>query len=177
VILFSLRDIKKGEEICNCYTGFDYPSRFETPEKSREVLQRQWGIFCDQNCLCYDKAYCDKIKRRSELNAAIMRFKLTPSSAGRKKIPETLALLEELLEFQKEMNFEVINRWLMLDVGFQIAITKQDSVELAIRYITEAYELVRRIVHPEHNEQVKKYQMCMRNPQTHRYYLTMEKRD
>jgi len=46
-IRYAIRDIKKGEEICFAYVGFDDIGERITPEKSRQELQKRRGIVCD----------------------------------------------------------------------------------------------------------------------------------
>jgi len=162
-ILYARRDIKKGEEICFTYVGFDDVGERITPEMSREELQKRWGIVCDENCLCYDKKYIQKLNYGKELDTAIVGPGMNPSVS--------LARVNKLLELEKELNLLQVRMKRTLFDGFQIGIMRKKTMKLGLDYVNEAYELAKRIAHPEYNGLVKMYKMYMELPSAHTVYL------
>jgi len=163
-ILSSLRDIKRGEEICIAYAGMDYIGESMGPVVAREVLKSKWGIICDEkSCLCYDKAYNAKLKELKELDDEIIRLRYNPVAA--------LVLVKKLLELEKVLNLLQVRMTRSLFDAFEIAITNESTVKVGLEFVTEAYELAKRIAHPERNGLVKKYKKYMENPSSHLFYL------
>jgi len=161
-ILYALRDIKEGEEICYSYVSLEEILGNRTPEFSRQLLKHKWGIVCDQKCLCFDKTYNQKLNARKELYKQIYLSKWYPTIA--------LNYTKSLLELEEELNMPQSRMKVSLYVAFTHAIGNARTVELGVRYITEAYELAKRIAHPEHNRFVKEYKGYMEDPSSHRAF-------
>jgi len=134
-----VRDIKKGEEICITYTAFSNLEKTETPEMSRLVLLSKWGILCDENCLCYDKAYFEKIQQGRELTKAMARI------GDSKTRTESFALAAEtkMRELKNDLNMSMAMLKKTLDDrdGFQITVKEMTSAEFVVEFLKEAYEL------------------------------------
>jgi len=161
-ILYALRDIKNREEICFSYLPLVEIFGNGTPDYFRQLLKYKWGIVCDQNCLCFDKTYIQKLNYRKELHKQIFLTKSFPAVA--------LNYAKSLLELEEELNMLQARMKVTLYVAFVHAIGNAETVELGVGYITEAYELAKRIAHPEHNEDVKMYKKFMEDPSSHKAF-------
>jgi len=172
-ILFAVRDIKKGEEICISYVLFDDIFMNFGEYANLEVIRlglSQYGIVCDANCLCFDKTYSQKLYDGKRLDDWI--------TAARPEVNPSIALtrVKKLLELEKELNLVEVRMKRTLFEGFRIAIMRKKTRELGLDYIREAYELAKRIVHPEQNELVKKYKKYMDDPSALKADLWNERR-
>jgi len=133
-ILFALQDIKKGEEVCISYLGFDDIGGNLTPDMGRQLLRANWGITCDQNCLCFNQAHLEKVKRGRELNETLIRF------GTAENVSEAQAIGQRCLELQKglDISMTVVKR--TLKDGLVITVkemksTGEDELQLLVDYV------------------------------------------
>jgi len=154
-ILFALQDIKNGEEVCISYLGFD-DIQGPTPDMGRQLLRGKWGITCDQNCLCFNQAHLEKVKRGRELDEALT------SLGSAENMPEAQAIGQKCLELQKglDISLTVVKR--TLKDGLVITVkemksTAEDELQLLVDYVWESVDFTQQKKrHSEQNEQGKK---------------------
>jgi len=141
-ILFALRDIKRDDEICISYVRFNDLHRTETPEGSREVLRLRWGIICDENCLCFDAAYCENIKKGRELDN-VMGL-ITPLGSVVCKSSKILGTVKKCLRsalMAADLDLSVIIvKKTPHEEGYQVAVKEMNSFESGMRFLNEVYE-------------------------------------
>jgi len=140
-ILFALQDIKKGEEICISYLGYEDLHGTMTSEMARHLLRFRWGIICAQNCLCYDQAYLRRIKQGRELDKALIILGSTQNVA------EAKAAAKKCVKLQKGLNFSFTSVKRTPEDGLVITVKDMRSVgekELIVDYVKEACEFDRR---------------------------------
>jgi len=145
-ILIALRDIRKGEEICRSYVGFGLITKMVTPEFTRRILRDVWGIVCDKNCVCYDKAYYEKIKLGWELRLSMVRFESAET------VNEVFVEGNKCVELENQLKLLAVNVRRTLKDGYQINVSEMSSRTLLIVAIESEKQLRN---HPEYNEQVK----------------------
>jgi len=133
-ILFALEDIKKGEEICILYMGFVDINATMSPKTARRIMRAKWGITCDQNCLCFDKAFYQKVKQGRKLDKALHALGLAQTRH------EELAALRRCRcpEVEKDLNMLAINVKRTLEGGLQIKISEMNVLELILYFLNEA---------------------------------------
>ena len=54
-------EIKAGEEITHTYARIYDPVTGMSAEEMRDVLEKQWGIKCPDNCVCLDREAVEKV--------------------------------------------------------------------------------------------------------------------
>jgi len=138
MILVSLRDLKKDEEICISYVvGPLNLSETRTPEMIRENLRLKWGIVCNPNCLCFhDRFYCEKIKFARVLEKA-MRLIVESGSVGNADVESYITTRLGQLERNGGLReLSVIGLKRTVELGFQILPMEVNSALSLIEFLT-----------------------------------------
>jgi len=133
-------DIKKGEEICVSYFGYDDLHSTMTADNARLFLQHQRGIVCDENCLCFNEEHLQKIKLGRELAKALVS--LGSAVIQRHNGAEAHAAAERCVELQRLLPFSIIVVKRTPTDGFQIIIKEVQAQELISNYLDEARKSV-----------------------------------
>ncbi len=147
-MLFAERDIEAGEEICISYTTFKDFAKNIPAHVSRNVLETKWGIVCKSDCVCYDVETQQILERSYELDSEIIQF-------GTINPDRSLAAVKELLENQEIIGSSFGGKARTLYDGFQVGIGREKTMDLAEKYIQEAYEISSSYRHPRCEEVLK----------------------
>ena len=165
-ILFSERDIEAGEEISIEYTASSDPSKGTSPDVSRLILLRKWGLTCPDDCVCKDLGRNQLVKKAMDLDARInLAATFDPTQA--------LRMVEALLVIHEQINSSWISKERAYYDGFQIAILKRRTLKKAKVYIQHAYDIHATIISPLSSE-AKRYKSYIDHPELHRNYLLLE---
>jgi len=133
-----MQDIKKGEEICISYVGFDDFKHVNNQEKVRKILRTYWGIACDPSCSCFDMAFYEKVKQGRQLNDALTRL-----ASDEQNRTEAWAAVKKCLKKEKKLDLTLINVKRTIEEGFQITVKNINSTELVAQFMNEACEMAK----------------------------------
>jgi len=177
-ILYALRDIQEGEEICYRYGYFStFTEPSDSPNQSLEdelhdrslVLIGQWGIKCPDDCFCKAASTLDML------------------SFGRKVMVELQALVQtgvtEVVltvgaDLLKRIYHRLYSSWIDRASThcflFQTAIRSSKTMPKAGQHIRSAVEICRAVC--PFSERTKEYENMMKHPEMDPNYLMIDKR-
>ena len=177
-ILFALKDIQPGEEICICYYASFFmlvPMKHSTVMSVEEefnfykkVLASDYGITCSTNCYCQDPTILTLVKEGRHLYAT------TDALATQLKTEEALAAGEKLLGIYRRLNVSWVYRGLTDVLVFHVAVQKSEFLPKAMLHIRSAVDLFRKIC-PYSEKLTKKYEKLLEQPETDPIYLAIDK--
>ncbi|KAJ6646346.1 SET domain-containing protein 5 [Pseudolycoriella hygida] len=149
LILYSLTDIKIGQEITINYQQFDDVRCKTTPEDSRALLQQKWHITCPLDCFCYDKETAELMEqnRKNDKNLPTLSWK------------KALELIRELIRNYEKLGSPLCNYAQTFSDGYLLAKSKND-LGTAKCLIEALYTINFFILSPE-SEEVKRIAQLM----------------
>ena len=148
-ILFSLRDIQPGEEICVTYCSFARmdlsrpTARLRPPEMEFSVypqsLKLNWNIVCPVNCYCKDPEARKLVMEGRRLNDDIQFH------ADRSNTREALSAGDKLLGIHRRLNLSWTQRaFIKIDL-FQISLMKRETIFKTYQYIRDTLQVYKSI--------------------------------
>jgi len=97
---------------------------------TRQLLRDKWNVSCDEDCLCYDQAYYEKVENGREVDKAASLLWTASEKV------EGLAV-----EMKKELKLSVINVKRTIEKGLEITIKEMNSVKLSMEVINRASKM------------------------------------
>lgn len=186
MVVFAERDIEEGEEICVNYTLFSETSwqlvlfagnatnqEGWTPKKSRKLLKSKYSIICPSDCFCRTEGLEEDIALSRTMNEAILATLNGNVEDLAHEAEISLQILVKLLVMQRKVKSMLFDRIRILGMGFEIAVRQKKTLPLAMEFVTEAYEMLTKILHPQ-VEYLQKYEKWMKDPASHEDYLKFE---
>jgi len=174
-ILFSLRDIQPGEEICVTYCSFARmdlsrpTARLRPPEMEFSVypesLKLNWNIVCPVNCYCKDPEARKLVMEGRRLNDDIQFL------ADRANTEEALLAGEKLLDIYRKLNLSWTQRASINFDLFQISLMKRKTFSKAQRYIKVTLQIYKAIC--PNSKFTKRYERLQKRPESDEHYLIM----
>lgn len=144
-ILFALRDIHAGEEICFGYRSFSslHPQRPTFGMGSAEdefnlhqsLLQTKWGIHCPSDCFCNDTKARQLVVRGRELYISMHNL------ARRSQIEAALECAEKLLKIHDELELSWIAKANCHFIAFELASLDCKKLPIALKHIQAIYDV------------------------------------
>ena len=175
-ILYALRDIQPGEEICFSYDLF--PDVFlihccaelQTLEEKFAAywhrLYVNWGIKCSGDCFCMEAKTRELIMEAGSLFATM--FALVPKC----KTAEAIAVGEKLRPIQRHLNVSWNQRAKLDHYLYRLAIWSKKTLAKSDQFIRSELNIFRNIT--PYSENVKKIEWMMHRPEQHSEYLKMD---
>jgi len=160
MILISVRDIKKDEEVCISYVGLENLSETKTPRMIRLNLRLKWGIVCNPNCLCSNRAYWEKIQIGRELEKTIKRI----GESGRNEEAVAAAIAMRLVQLERVgglQELSVIGVRRTSELGFQILTKEVNSATSLLEFL--ANELLEPMQEADNRNQAEETGRVNRN--------------
>ena len=167
-VLFAVRDIQMGEEICINYARLDDPDNPRSPYRTRAILEGKWGIRCPENCYCWNKNVLKLLTEARELDASI------PHLAATGRVSEAMETVEKLLKIRESMQASFILMKRTFYDGFTVGILQKKTMEQGQEYIRRAFEISANIVSNPDSPQSLKYEKYMKDPSKHPSFLMEE---
>ncbi|KAF2069195.1 hypothetical protein CYY_009485 [Polysphondylium violaceum] len=165
-IIVSIVDIAKDQEITIQYQSFNDVSKDAKYRNVRlMILNEKWGIKCQADCVCRDKAVRLRIEKAHQVD------KVIPSllKFAENDIKAKLKVIDDNIEVIQELGGCPISLIRPYYDGFQIAILNQKTVPLSTKYIDKLIEYSE-IINSKHSEEHKTFLKYKENPRNHRNY-------
>jgi len=177
-ILYALRDIPQGEEICfsyslfpNLFLGKTLKSQLSPSTDEFKFLQRalyiNWGFQCPDDCFCKDPIARKLVADGKELDTRMDVYVM------RGRIEEALEAGNKLLEIQRKLNVSWTCRAEMELQLFKIAVRSSKTMEKRGEHIEAALEIGSTVC--PYSEVTKKYEKFANHPETAEYYKLMDR--
>jgi hypothetical protein len=183
-VIYSRREIQPGEEICTNYTHFnDIGStaarllRFpiSNPKEHRERLEQEYGITCPTNCFCRNQELEKILLDCRKLQFSFSHYGKIENEDPNDGAKVDLHLVKLQLQESKKLHSSPLNVATICKMGFEIGIQQKETLDLAMKYIKEAYDFFESVTHPEY-ELTKRFENWMKNPESHEDYMKLEKK-
>lgn len=172
-VLFALRDIQPGEEICVTYCSFGRmdvsrpTARLRPPEMEFSVypmtLKLNWNIVCPTDCYCKDPNARKLVMEGRRLNDEIQ------FQADRGNTEAALMAGEKLLEIHGKFNLSWTQRAsINLDL-FRISLMKRKTLARADRYIQATLQVYKAIC--PYSKFTQNFERLQKRPDMDEHYL------
>ena len=181
-ILFSLKAIQPGEEICICYytpffdfqpysrfLGFIIPESISIEEELhlfRKLMSSTHGVICPSDCFCYDPAILSLVCEGRQIRPTIFEL------ANQNKIEEALTAGDKLLDIHRRLNISWAARGTTYYNLFSIATRSSVTFPRAKEYLRSAVEIFRKIC-PFSERLTKTYEKLLEQLDLHSSVLLM----
>jgi MYND finger/SET domain len=159
-VLVATNDIQKGEEITFSYLTLSQ----STQQERTDTLQRDYGFTCNCN-VCKDSTVWSKLDEAIQLDQQITNL------ASQRLSGQAIATAQQLLRLQDrlQMNDTYVART-HFDL-FQLYVTRQQTLALAMQHIRTAYKLALRFFGYSQHDLCRQYHYYMESPDKHPSYL------
>ena len=149
IIIFALKDIKFGDEICVCYWSFanldlDRKTANLSPEEEfqsvQNVLTSRYGIICPDDCYCRDSNAKQLVLEGRRLHTEMSLL------VGRDRIEEALEYGEKLLSIRRRLNISMIEQFETEYHCYQIALMRGEALTSRAKgYLQNVYDFYKHI--------------------------------
>ncbi|OXA63451.1 SET domain-containing protein 5 [Folsomia candida] len=150
-ILFSLKDIEKGEEICIAYSWLDDERFSKDPVPTdgiRRALEKDYGIVCPLDCICRDKEIQTLAKERNQLFERVNDWAASDIEGSPSVLSSVISAVKRLLEISETVPILSMRIVDCLLNGYYAAKMKGDN-RTARQFLKRCKTLTELMYHPE----------------------------